>query len=68
MSGVTVAPDQRTVFLGQVDPETTYEELCSIIHGGALESVRVRNRTGSQHRMERIARRTHRAAPTATLR
>jgi len=51
MSGVTVSPDQRTVFLGQVDPETTYEELCSIIHGGALESVRVRIPIGLQQWM-----------------
>ena len=34
--------EPRTVYLGQVDPETTYEELCNVVHGGALENVKVR--------------------------
>ena len=34
-------PELRTVYIGQVDPETTYEELCNIVHGGNLENVKV---------------------------
>ena len=34
--------EQRTVYLGQVDPETRYDELCAVVHGGPLELVRVR--------------------------
>lgn len=36
--GATAA--NRTVYLGNIHPETTIEEMCNTIRGGALQSVR----------------------------
>ena len=32
---------QRTVYLGNLQPETTLEELCNVIRGGGLENIKI---------------------------
>jgi len=32
---------QRTVYLGNLHPETTMEELCNVIRGGGLENIKI---------------------------
>ena len=33
-------PLNRTIYLGNIHPETTTEDLCSVIRGGVLQSIR----------------------------
>ena len=33
-------PLNRTIYLGNIHPETTAEDLCNAIRGGVLESIR----------------------------
>ena len=57
LSGLAGGQDlNRTVFLGNIHPETTMEDLCNAIHGGVLQSLRY---TQDKH----IAVRTFRYCP-----
>lgn len=38
--GAAATGANRTVYLGNIHPETTVEEMCNTIRGGALQSVR----------------------------
>ncbi|KAJ7648107.1 hypothetical protein FB45DRAFT_975450 [Roridomyces roridus] len=38
--GLGIATGNRTVYLGNIHPETTTEDLCNAIRGGVLQSVR----------------------------
>lgn len=40
-TGIAFPPTaNRTVYLGNIHPETSIEEMCNTIRGGALQSVR----------------------------
>ena len=40
MGGVNAQGLNRTVYLGNIHPETTTEDLCNAIRGGVLQSIR----------------------------
>lgn len=40
VNGLGAATLNRTVYLGNIHPETTTEDLCNAIRGGVLQSIR----------------------------
>ena len=40
VNGLGTAALNRTVYLGNIHPETTIEDLCNAIRGGVLQSIR----------------------------
>lgn len=39
-TNLALAAANRTIYLGNIHPETSIEEMCNTIRGGALQSIR----------------------------